>query len=141
MRSRNTASRCRGRRSSLGRSLGLLAEAHARSGAIAEARAVLEEGLAALSEELVHKPALLHLRGELLAREGNPEAEASFREAIALARSQGARMYELRATTSLARLLRDQRRRAEARDVLAPVYGWFTEGFDTRTWSRRRRCW
>jgi predicted ATPase len=41
-------------------------------------------------------------------------------------------MYELRATTSLARLLRDQRRHAEARDVLAPVYGWFTEGFDTR---------
>ena len=47
------------------------------------------------------------------------------------AREQGTRGYELRAATSLARLWREQGRRAEARDLLAPLYGWFTEGFDT----------
>ena len=84
------------------------------------------------SEEGFEKPALLHLRGELLAREAIPEAEATFREAIALARRQGARMYELRATTSLARWLTEGGRVAEARTLLAPLYASFTEGFDTR---------
>jgi class 3 adenylate cyclase/predicted ATPase len=116
----------------LAHALGLLAEAQARSGAISDARAVLEQGLAALSEDWFAKPALLHLRGELLAREGGPEAEASFREAIELARRQGARMYELRATTSLARWLTDGGSVAEARRLLAPLYASFTEGFDTR---------
>jgi predicted ATPase len=60
------------------------------------------------------------------------EAAALYHRALAIAREQGARSYELRAATSLARLLRDQGKRAEARDLLAPVYGWFTEGFDTR---------
>ncbi len=59
------------------------------------------------------------------------EAENSFRRAIEIARTQSARMWELRATTSLARLLDEQGKRAEARDLLAPLYGWFTEGFDT----------
>ena len=112
--------------------LSLLVEAQVRSGAIAEARAVLEEGLAASSEERIEKSALLHLRAELLAREGSPEAEASFREAIALARRQGAKMYELRATTSLARWLTKGGRVAEARRMLARLYASFTEGFDTR---------
>ncbi|TMA72506.1 MAG: hypothetical protein E6J77_25275 [Deltaproteobacteria bacterium] len=127
----------------LGYALGLLAEAQTRSGAISEARAALEEGFAVASEEGFEKPALLHLRGELLAREAIPEAEATFREAIALARRQGARMYELRATTSLARWLtgqvprervgpREGGRVAEARTLLAPLYASFTEGFDTR---------
>jgi class 3 adenylate cyclase/tetratricopeptide (TPR) repeat protein len=116
----------------VGYALGLLAEAYARSGGSAEARAVLEEGLTALSEEGTQKPALLHLRGALLARDGAPGAEASFREALALSRCRGARMYELRAATSLARLWRDQGKRTEARDLLAPLYAWFTEGFDTR---------
>ena len=52
--------------------------------------------------------------------------------AIKTAREQSARSLELRAATSLARLWRDQGKRDEARDLLAPVYGWFTEGFDTR---------
>jgi hypothetical protein len=60
-----------------------------------------------------------------------PAAEACFRSAIEIARAQQAKSWELRAATSLARLLRDQSRQAEARDLLAPVYGWFTEGFDT----------
>ena len=58
-------------------------------------------------------------------------AEASFRKALGIARRQGAKSLELRTTTSLARLLARQGRREEARDLLAPVYGWFTEGFDT----------
>jgi len=60
------------------------------------------------------------------------EAESSFRSAIEIARTQSARMWELRATTSLARLLAKQGRRDEARAMLAEIYGWFTEGFDTR---------
>jgi class 3 adenylate cyclase/predicted ATPase len=60
------------------------------------------------------------------------EAEACFHRALAIAREQGARSFELRAATSLARLWRDQGQRREARDLLAPIYAWFTEGFDTR---------
>jgi len=59
------------------------------------------------------------------------QAEAGFREAIDLARSMGARAWELRATMSLARLLRDTDRREEARTTLGEIYNWFTEGFDT----------
>ena len=59
------------------------------------------------------------------------EAERAFEEALRVARRQQAKAYELRAATNLARLWGEQGRRAEARDLLAPVYGWFTEGFDT----------
>ena len=59
------------------------------------------------------------------------KAEDSFRTALAIAREQGTRGYELRAAVSLARLRRDHGRHAEAWDLLAPVYGWFTEGFGT----------
>jgi predicted ATPase len=59
------------------------------------------------------------------------KAEDSFRTALAIAREQGTRGYELRAATSLARLWREQGRRADAHELLAPIYGWFTEGFDT----------
>ena len=55
----------------------------------------------------------------------------SISTALTVARAQQAKSWELRAATSLARLLRDQSRQAEARDLLAPVYGWFTEWFDT----------
>jgi predicted ATPase len=60
------------------------------------------------------------------------KAEGYFKRALEIARSQRARSWELRTATSLARFWRDQDRRAEARDLLAPVYGWFAEGFDTR---------
>jgi predicted ATPase len=76
----------------------------------------------------------LRLRGDLQ-RSGSVRdraaAEQSYREAIAVARGQQAKSLELRAATGLVRLRRDQGRHAEARDLLAPVYGWFTEGFDT----------
>ena len=71
-------------------------------------------------------------RGGLLLRQGHPEAaEELYRKALSIAREQEAKLWELRAAASLARLWRDQGRRAEARDLLAPVYGWFTEGFAT----------
>jgi predicted ATPase len=60
------------------------------------------------------------------------KAEASFERALAVARQQQAKSWELRAAMSLARLWRDQGKVREARELLAPVYGWFTEGFDTR---------
>src|SRR5215472_12493474 len=72
------------------------------------------------------------LRGDLLAQTGDRmAAEASYRDGISLAQRQDGKLFELRAATSLARLWSEQGRRSEARDLLAPVYGWFTEGFDT----------
>jgi predicted ATPase len=82
------------------------------------------------------------LRGELTGRLPHPDpakAEESFRTALAIAREQGTRGYELRAATSLARLWGEQGRRGEARDLLAPVYGWFTEGFDTQDLKEAKR--
>jgi len=73
----------------------------------------------------------LRLRGDLLAQTGDRmAAAASYRDAIALAQRQDGKLFELRAATSLARLWREQGQPAAARDLLAPVYGWFTEGFD-----------
>jgi predicted ATPase len=60
------------------------------------------------------------------------KAEAYFERALAVARQQQAKSWELRAAMSMARLWSDQGKRGEARELLAPVYGWFTEGFDTR---------
>jgi predicted ATPase len=103
-----------------------------------------EEGLALIAEakEFVTKTgeceseAELHrLKGELLlARRASDHAnaEAAFREALEVARRQSAKSYELRAATSLARLWQRQGREGDARELLAPVYSWFTEGFDTR---------
>ena len=62
---------------------------------------------------------------------GAAKAEAYFERALAVARKQEAKSWELRAAMSMARLWRDQGKRDEARELLAPVYGWFTEGFDT----------
>ena len=67
----------------------------------------------------------------LMGAENAAEAEQCMRRAIAIAAEQGAKSWELRATTSLARLLRDTNRRDEARAMLAGIYNWFTEGFDT----------
>ena len=65
--------------------------------------------------------------------------EGYFERALAVARQQQAKSWELRAAMSMARLWRDQGKRDEARDLLAPVYGWFTEGFDTRDLKEARK--
>jgi predicted ATPase len=71
-------------------------------------------------------------KGQLLLGQGHSEAaEELYRKALSIAAEQGARLWELRAAASLARLRRDQGRHVEARELLEPVYGWFTEGFDT----------
>jgi predicted ATPase len=71
-------------------------------------------------------------KGQLLLGQGHAEAaEELFRKALSIAEEQEAKLWELRAAASLARLRRDQGRHAEARDLLALVYGWFTEGFAT----------
>jgi predicted ATPase len=71
-------------------------------------------------------------KGQLLLRQGHSEAaDELYRKALSIAKEQEAKLWELRAATSLASLRRDQGRHTEARDILAPVYGWFTEGFET----------
>ena len=116
--------------------LSLLASGLGRIGRPQEGLQVLEEGFASVAKtgEQLGSPSLHHVKGELLLAQ-NPsdvaEAERCFRTAIEIARRQSARSAELRATTSLARLLAKQGNRDEARTMLAEIYGWFTEGFDT----------
>jgi len=79
-------------------------------------------------------------KGQLLLRQGHVEAaEELYRKAVSIAIEQEAKLWELRAAASLARLRRDQGRTAEARDLLVPVYGWFTEGFDTADLKEAKR--
>jgi hypothetical protein len=117
----------------------MLAQALLLAGRAEEGLASLDEPLSAKSEERIVAGELCRIRGELLLRRdgivrseisGGPED--AFREAIRIAQSQSAKSFELRATTSVARLLRDTGRRDEARTMLAEIYSWFTEGFDTK---------
>jgi len=113
---------------------------------LAEAYGIMgqpEEGLMALTEALTlvdttgerwYQSELYRLKGALLLQQNSDnqvEAEACFHKALAIARSQQAKSFELRTATSLARLWQQQGKRQKAHDLLAPVYGWFTEGFDT----------
>ncbi len=103
----------------------------------------MQEGLVATAEALADvarsgerfwEAELHRLKGQLLLENdaaNKPDAEACFRSAIEIARLQEARSWELRAATSLARLWRGQSKPDDARDLLAPIYDWFTEGFDT----------
>jgi predicted ATPase len=122
-------------------SLALLAEALALAGKIEEALATLDDALAkaAVAGERGWNAEIHRLRGEFTGRSPSANAEDSFRTALAITREQGTRGYELRAATSLARLWREQGRQGEARDLLAPVYGWFTEGFDTADLKEAKR--
>jgi predicted ATPase/class 3 adenylate cyclase len=116
--------------------LALLADAYGRADQAAIGLSVLADALDRVERTGAHwiEAELHRLRGELLLARPEPdqsEAEASFHRALAVAYEQQAKLWELRAATSLARLWRDQRRRNEAHDLLAPICGWFTEGFDT----------
>ena len=116
--------------------LALLAEAY---GAMGQP----ETGLTALAEALTlvektgerwYEPEIYRLKGALLLQQSadhHAEAQACFQQALAVARRQQAKSWELRAAMSLSRLWQRQGKRAAARELLAPIYGWFTEGFDT----------
>jgi len=113
-----------------------LAETCGKNGHAEEGLDLVAQGLAGGEQtgQRLAEAELYRLRGELLMIKdpGNVvESERSLRTAIDVARQQGARLFELRATVSLARLLRDTNRRGEASTMLATIYNWFTEGFDT----------
>jgi len=114
--------------------IAFLAEAYGIAGQVEEAIIQLNAAfqIAKQTEERWLAAELNRHKGQLLLRKGNAEAaEELYRNALHIAREQEAKLWELRAAASLARLRRDQGRRTEARDLLAPIYGWFTEGFDT----------
>jgi len=112
-----------------------LCDALLRRGAADVAAKLLAEALTAAREEQMFAAELHRLRARAMLDAGRPEARAEaqsiLERALRTARDQGARSLELRAALSLARLLADAGQRDEARDLLAPIYGWFTEGFDT----------
>src|SRR5262249_55884143 len=114
--------------------LTLLADAYRRAGRTAAALAGLAEAVEAADayQERYLEAEIHRLRGEVL-RDGGDHAgaEESFRTALDIARRQNAKLWELRASVSLAEMFCDQGKRTAARDLLAPVYDWFTEGFDT----------
>jgi tetratricopeptide (TPR) repeat protein len=113
----------------------LQGEGLALTGDLEGARALIDESIAATErgEERVHYAELLRLKGWVLMLQSRPEeAEASLRAAIDVARAQKAKSWELRSATTLARLLAERGDRVAAREVLANIYGWFTEGFGTR---------
>jgi len=114
--------------------IGHLAAVHTSIGLPEIALGLLKEAIriARETEEQFFAAELHRLSGEALLEAGNEGGgEVEFIQALTTARAQGARLWELRAAASLARLRRDQGRAAEARDLLAPIYDWFTEGFDT----------
>jgi class 3 adenylate cyclase/predicted ATPase/DNA-binding winged helix-turn-helix (wHTH) protein len=115
----------------------LLVEMYEKSGQIAEGLDMLAEALARVDTmgERYYEAELQRLKGELLLRQGEADAaaaaDACFRLSLAIARRQSAKSWELRTVMSLARLWREQGKRREARELLAPIYDWFTEGFET----------
>jgi predicted ATPase len=111
-----------------------LAKAYEIVGQVEEALTLLDDTLQLVerTRQRWFAAELNRQKGQLLLGQGHAEAaEELYRKALSIAREQEAKLWELRAAASLARLRRDQGRRAEARDLLAPVYGWFTEGFGT----------
>ncbi len=134
--------------------LALLAEAYGKAGQVEEGLTVLAEALAAVDKngERMYEAELYRLKGELSLQSGvrspkseitspqhpapssqaEAEAESCFLKAVEIARQQQAKLLELRAVMSLSRLWQQQGKKAEARQMLVEIYGWFTEGFDTK---------
>jgi predicted ATPase len=116
--------------------LGLLGHVHAQAGNSAEAISLISEALTSAEEvdERWFEAELHRLKGEALltlSAKHTADAEHCFRRSLGVAQEQKAKLWELRAAMSLARLWHDHGKSAEAHDLLAPVYGWFSEGFDT----------
>jgi predicted ATPase len=119
----------------------LLARASEIAGQMDEAVTLLDDALQIVERtgERWLEAELNRHKGQLLLRQGHSErAEELYRKALSIAEKQGARLWQLRASASLARLRRDQARQAEARALLGPIYGWFTEGFDTTDLSEAK---
>jgi predicted ATPase len=117
--------------------LSVLASTHAALGEFDDARRCIDEAMTTIeiNKEKWFEVETNRVAGEIALLSSEPDAakaEAYFDRALAVARQQQAKSWELRASMSLARLWRDQGRPQQARELLAPVYGWFTEGFDTR---------
>ena len=113
-----------------------LAKSHAELGKFVDAWRCIDEATRAVetTKETMFEAEVYRIAGEIALKSPQPDvgkAQAYFERALSVARAQQAKSWELRAAMSMARLLRDQGKRNEARDLLAPVYGWFTEGFDT----------
>jgi predicted ATPase len=124
--------------------LALLAEAHGKARQTEEGLTVLAEALdvAHRTGDRMWEAELYRLKGELLLGQvvlDAPRAETCFHQALAVARRQQAKALELRAATSLSRLWQQQGKRDAARQLLAPIYGWFTEGFDTADLQEAKR--
>jgi class 3 adenylate cyclase/predicted ATPase len=135
LRSGSIADRATGSESWVLYHIALLAGACEAAGQMEEALTLFDDALQIVERTGAHWfAAELHRhKGQLLLRQGRSEAsEELYRKALRIAGEQGAKLWELRAAASLARLRRDQRRYTEAHGLLAPVYGWFTEGFDTQ---------
>jgi predicted ATPase/DNA-binding winged helix-turn-helix (wHTH) protein len=131
------AHRAIGAGQALCRWLGLLAELHGRAGQCDAGRTLLAEAFAVVRQDgqSAFVAELYRIQGDFLLQTGTRhqegDAEASLRQALAIARQQQAKAYELRAAVSLGRLWRHQGKPGAARDLLGPIYGWFTEGWDT----------
>jgi predicted ATPase len=114
----------------------LLAEAYGKVGQLGEGLTALQEALQWVqrNDERLYEAEVYRIRGELLLKQDVPdtaEAEQCFQRALQVARQQQAKSWELRAATSLSRLWQLEGKRGDARELLMPVYTWFTEGFDT----------
>jgi predicted ATPase len=136
MRQGLTAYRATGSAVGMPNHLARLAEASGQVGQVDEGLSLLAEALAMVDTtgERTFEAELHRLHGELLLRQAVPEAQAAedrFQQALEVARHQQAKSWELRAALSLSRLWQHQGKRVAARELLAPIYGWFTEGFNT----------
>ena len=114
-----------------------LARAHADLGQFDDARRCIDEAITAVetAKEKWFEAEVYRIAGEIALKPPEPDAEkaeAYFERSLAVAREQQAKSWELCAAMSMARLWRNQGKRNQARELLAPVYGWFSEGFDTR---------